>query len=72
MCIRDRGKSVPERALPSRWPDIPEDTYAAQGYWGQRIIVVPSEDLVVVRMGDDRQEAMKTNDVIKYVLAVLR
>lgn len=66
------GKSVPERALPSRWPDIPEDTYAAQGYWGQRIIVVPSEDLVVVRMGDDRQEAMNTNDVIKYVLAVLR
>lgn len=66
------GRPVPTRGVPSRWPDIPEDTYAAQGYWGQRIVVVPSEDLVVVRFGDDRQEAMNTNDLIKYVLPVVR
>ncbi len=66
------GVPVPERQVPSRWPDVPADTYAAQGHWGQRIIVVPSEDLVVVRVGDDRQTAMNTNDLIKRVLEVVR
>ncbi|MBL8956168.1 MAG: serine hydrolase [Myxococcaceae bacterium] len=66
------GRPVPERGVPSRWPDAPEDTYAAQGYWGQRIIVVPSEELVIVRTGDDRQEPLNTNDLVKHVLPVLR
>ena len=32
-------------------PDVPADAYYASGHDGQRIYVVPSEDLVVVRMG---------------------
>ncbi len=66
------GVPVPERQVPSRWPDVPADTFAAQGHWGQRIIVVPSEDLVVVRVGDDREEPMNTNDLLKRVLEVVR
>lgn len=66
------ARGVPARDLPSGWPDVPEDTYAAQGHWGQRIIVVPSEDLVVVRVGDDREAAMSTNELVKLVLEVVR
>lgn len=32
-------------------PDLPPDTYWAQGHDGQRLYVVPSADLVVVRLG---------------------
>jgi CubicO group peptidase (beta-lactamase class C family) len=32
-------------------PDAPEDTYSCQGYRGQRIFIIPSRHLVVVRLG---------------------
>jgi CubicO group peptidase (beta-lactamase class C family) len=36
------------------YPQAPPDTYSAEGHWGQDIFVVPSLELVVVRVGDDR------------------
>jgi CubicO group peptidase (beta-lactamase class C family) len=35
------------------WPDVPADAYAAMGAVNQRIYVVPSLDLVVVRLGEE-------------------
>lgn len=32
-------------------PDVPKDMYSANGYQGQRIYIIPSKDLVVVRFG---------------------
>ena len=36
------------------YKDLPDDTYFANGHWGQYIAVFPSADVVVVRIGDDR------------------
>ena len=33
------------------WPDLPADTYSMNGFQGQRVIIIPSKQLVVVRLG---------------------
>lgn len=45
----------PRRGIPAPWPDLPEDAFAALGHWGKAVFVIPSWDMVVVRMGDDRE-----------------
>lgn len=50
-------------------PELPEDAYWASGHDGQNLFVVPSEKLVVVRMGftpvvDDNRAAALVADVI--------
>lgn len=34
-------------------PDVPKDVYYADGFQGQRVFIIPSHDMVVVRMGLD-------------------
>ena len=34
-----------------RWPDLPADTYAFTGNRGQRVMLVPSQQTLIVRMG---------------------
>lgn len=57
---------------PRPWPDAPDDAYAAIGHWGQLIIVIPSEDVVIVRTGDDREGSIDLNDLVKFSLPVTR
>lgn len=66
------NRPVPSQNKPKPWADVPEDTYAALGHWGQRIIVVPSEDVVIVRTGDDRAGSIDVNELTKLSLAVAR
>lgn len=35
----------------SRWPDLPEDAYAFTGNRGQTVMILPSEQAVMVRLG---------------------
>lgn len=56
-----------------RFPDIPNDTYAARGNRGQFLVIVPSRNVVMVRRGYDPAggDGFKLNRFIKDVLAVL-
>jgi CubicO group peptidase (beta-lactamase class C family) len=49
------------------WPDAPPDTYAAQGLGGQLSIVIPSEGLVVSRLGPSSSEG-STNEIVGILL----
>jgi CubicO group peptidase (beta-lactamase class C family) len=51
----------------SPWPDAPADTFAALGHWGQAMYVIPSEHLVIVRYGDDRDGRYNHDTLLKLV-----
>jgi CubicO group peptidase (beta-lactamase class C family) len=49
-------------------PDVPEDTYSCQGHRGQRVFIIPSRNLVVVRLGFS-DENFNHNAFLKGILA---
>lgn len=54
------------------WPDLPTDTFFALGHDGQSITIIPSRDLVVVRLGLTRdQDAWDLNGFIADILSSL-
>lgn len=57
---------TPENAL----VDIPDDIFFADGFLGQRIYIIPSKRLVVVRMGYSMSN-FSMNDFLREVIATL-
>lgn len=50
------------------YPDAPRDMYYASGFQGQKIFIIPSKDLVIVRMGLTDDESFDFNAFLKEVL----
>jgi len=53
-------------AAPKYNKDAPEDMFSANGYEGQRVFIIPSKDLVIVRMGLSK---IDFNSLIKNICA---
>lgn len=55
-----------------KYEDIPTDLYSVNGFQGQRIFIIPSKDLVVVRTGLEEQTDEQFNTLLKEIIASIR
>lgn len=49
------------------YPDAPRDLYSANGFQGQRVFIIPSLDLVIVRMGLSEGKKFDFNAFLKEI-----
>jgi len=49
-------------------PDVPRDMYAMEGYQGQMVFIIPSKEMVVVRMGLTEEPIIDFNKLLKEIL----
>jgi len=63
--------SVPVWHAPWGMPQLPKDMYYARGALGQYVVIVPSEHLVVVRMGISNYYRTGVGDMIAAIIAAL-
>jgi len=54
-----------------KYPDVPKDLYSANGFQGQRVFIIPSKDLVIVRTGlaegPDFDESIFLKEIIQAI-----
>jgi CubicO group peptidase (beta-lactamase class C family) len=62
---------VPVWDAPWGLPELPKDMYFARGAFGQYIIVVPSEQLVVARLGISLNGGTGIGEVVAKIIAAL-
>lgn len=55
-----------------KWSDLPEDMYWASGHDGQFLVVIPSEEIVIVRQGFNPGEDIESTGTINLVREVLK
>ena len=55
-----------------KYPDVPKDLFFFGGYQGQKVYMIPSKDLVVVRMGIDNTEKTDFNKLLKDIVATIK
>jgi CubicO group peptidase (beta-lactamase class C family) len=53
----------------SELPDAPRDTYFADGFHGQRVYIIPSKKLVIVRMGESKKGEFDYNKFVSSIIA---
>jgi hypothetical protein len=63
------GKNNPENCL---FPGLPEDMFFADGYEGQNIFVIPSQKLVVVRLGLTRNANWGEDELLHSIIKSIR
>jgi CubicO group peptidase (beta-lactamase class C family) len=64
------NQPLPEHGQPQPpLPDAPATAFAALGHWRQAIWVLPEQDLLVIRTGDDRDDTFTHNELLRLALA---
>lgn len=52
-----------------KWPNLPKDFYYASGFEGQSVVIIPSHNMVIVRLGNtQKREAWDVGILIEDIL----
>ena len=51
---------------------FPQDAYYADGYEGQYVVIIPSKQLVIVRLGCTQDDAFDLNTFVKDIVAAIQ
>ena len=54
------------------YPDVPKDMYYASGYQGQKVIIIPSKEMVIVRFGLTEDEDFDFNGMMRDVISSIK
>jgi CubicO group peptidase (beta-lactamase class C family) len=54
-----------------KFKDVPKDMYYADGFQGQRVFIIPSERLIVVRLGMSIKKQPDYNNLLGQIISVL-
>lgn len=55
-----------------KYPDIPKDMYYCGGFQGQKVIIIPSKELVIVRFGLTEDEDFDFNGMMKNIISSVK
>jgi len=53
------------------YPDAPRDIFSANGFQGQRVFIIPSKELVIVRMGLVGADGFDFNEFLKEIVSTI-
>jgi len=54
-----------------KYPDAPRDLFSANGFQGQRVFIIPSKDLVIVRTGLGQEPYFDSNGFLSEVISAI-
>ncbi len=54
------------------YPDVPRDLFSCNGYQGQRVFIIPSKDLVIVKFGLTTEAKFNSNSFLKNIIATIK
>ena len=54
-----------------KYPDIPRDLFSANGFQGQRVFIIPSKDLVIVRTGLAEEPEFNINTFLSEIISAI-
>jgi CubicO group peptidase (beta-lactamase class C family) len=49
-------------------PDLPKDAFLMRGFQDQRVIIIPSHQLVIARLGHEDDKTADFNELVKQLL----
>ena len=53
------------------YPDVSKDLFSANGYQGQRVFIIPSKELVIVRMGLAENPSFDFNEFLREIITTI-
>ncbi len=62
---------APDDPANRMYPDVPTDLFWADGFEGQNVFILPSKQLVVVKLGQTTGNALDDNAFLKALIALL-